>query len=285
VEADSEVASVVVDAGRATGVELADGRVVRGHRVVLCAGTYGSPTILMRSGIGPAGHLREVGVEVRVDLPGVGSNLADHPGCDVDPGLRGEADVGPRLFSLATFHSTRTPTTDAPDLALWVYDPFGDPGEPSQTEVSAIVLTPRSRGSVRLRSADPLAKPRITLPGLRDADDVERMSEAVERAFDVAADPAVRRLCAKPAKLRPGDARALREMVRREAWSYPHTVGTCAMGPHPQQGAVVDTRGSVHGIDGLTVADASVIPFSPSGFPHLISMMVAARIGAGLAEG
>jgi choline dehydrogenase-like flavoprotein len=148
--------------------------------VVLCAGTYGSPPILMRSGIGPAAHLRSHEIPVRLDLPGVGANLADHAGVDIDCGYRGPARSAPLFHLLATFHSSATPSDEAPDLMLWLSDPRGDP---PVFEIDVGLLRPRSRGTVRLRSADPAEPPRIELPGLRDPSDAERLAEAYLRGL------------------------------------------------------------------------------------------------------
>ena len=133
----------------------------RGRTVVLCAGTYGSPSILMRSGIGPAGHLRSVGVAVRVDLPGVGTNLADHPAIDLDLGCAGPArDAGAALR--ATFHSGARRADEAPDLMLWLADPA--PRAAPQLTIGIVLLKPHARGSVRLRSADPADPPHRAPP-------------------------------------------------------------------------------------------------------------------------
>jgi choline dehydrogenase len=273
VRAESPVAAVVIDAGRAVAVRLENADVIEAGRVVVSAGVYGSPAILMRSGIGPPGHLREVGVPVAVDLPGVGANLADHPGVDIDPGYRSDGDVGPGIFSLATFRSSAA-EGDGPDLALWTYDPFGDPPE---TTIDVVLLTPEARGTVRLRSADPAAPPRIALPEVTSDADIGRLAEGVRRAWDVANDRALRGVCAVPPAPSPGSDADLRASIRRSAYSYPHVVGTCAMGS-PESGAVVDPSGAVYGVDGLSVVDASVIPASGVGFPHLVTVMLAERL-------
>ena len=108
IRADAVAARVLLEAGRATGVELVDGSAIRAGRVILSAGTYGSPSILLRSGIGPADHLHALGIEVAVDLPGVGANLADHPAstCRRAGAVRGTN--GPILHSIATFRSSAT---------------------------------------------------------------------------------------------------------------------------------------------------------------------------------
>ena len=281
IRADSPTAEIVFDGDRAVGVRLLDGSIVRGRRMVLCAGTYGSPAILMRSGIGPAAHLRSVRISARVDLPGVGANLADHPGADAVTGYDGPARSAPNLHSIATFHSAGAPAAGPPDLMLWVRDPFGDP---PGFEIDAVLLKPRSRGSVRLRSADPSDPPRIALPGLHDPADVDRLVEGYRRALDVAEHVEVRREVARPDAPYPRTPADVRRTVQEGAYSVPHVVGTCAMGPAPEDGAVVDASGRVHGTDGLFVVDASIIPEPPSGFPHLITIMLAERLSERIAS-
>ena len=272
--AESTVASVTLEHGRATGVRLLDGEAIRADRVVLAAGTYGSPAILMRSGIGPADHLAELGIGVRVDLPGVGANLADHPAVDLDSGWRGSATTGPILHTIASFRS-QMPTLDgAPDLMFWFSDPDGD--EPGLW-LDPVLLKPRSRGSVRLRSSDPSDPPRITLPGLRESADIERLAEAYRRGLEIAHRPGIRRLATDAPPADPATPEELRRRVVDNAYSIPHVVGTCAMGPSTG-GGVVDALGRVHGIERLSVIDASIIPEAPSGFPHLITIMLAEHL-------
>lgn len=275
----AEVAEVVFDGVRATGVSLVDGTVLRASCVVLSAGTYGSPAILMRSGIGPADHLRSIGVAVRHDLPGVGANLADHPAVDFDTGYRGAVRDATILHSIATFHSTNVSSDGPPDLMLWLCDPVGDPSFPFEV----VLLKPRSRGTVRLRSADPRDAPRIELPNLREASDVDRLAEGCRRLMEVARRPEIRRLCAEKASpvLRGIDEQ--RRFVRENAYSAPHVVGTCAMGTQPGEGAVVDASGRVHGTEGLFVVDASIMPDAPSGFPHIVTIMIAERLSERIA--
>ncbi len=280
VRPDSPVDRVLLDAGRATGVALVDGTEIRAGAVILAAGTYGSPTILMRSGIGPADHLRLVGVEVRLDLPGVGANLADHPGVDLDSGWRGTISDGPILNSIVTFNSSTTPSARGPDMMFWASDPAGD--EP-RFYFDPILLRPHARGSVRLRSADPSEPPRITLPDIREAADLERLEEGYRRGLELANRPEIRRLSTEPAPSGPASAAALRRAVVENAYSLPHVVGTCAMGPSPEGDAVVDALGRVHGVAGLAVVDASIMPEPPSGFPHIITIMIAEHLSAKLA--
>jgi choline dehydrogenase-like flavoprotein len=273
IRADAPVARVVLDGTRAVGVELVDGTLVNADEVVLCAGTYGSPTILLRSGIGPAADLAAVGVVTRVDMPGVGANLADHIGVDVPLGWRGSARRAPILHSIATFKS-RTATGDVPDLMFWIADPEG---EDAEATMDAVLLKPRSRGSVRLRSADPAIPPRIELPRVREAQDVDGLADAYQRGVDIAHATALRAIATHPAPRSVGLA-AARRIVLDGAYSIPHVVGTCAMGRNDADGAVVDARGRVYGVEGLRIVDASIMPDAPAGFPHLITIMIAERL-------
>ena len=129
VRSDSLVSSVLLVGARAAGVQLADGTRIRAQTVILSAGTYGSPPILMRSGIGPGADLHGLGIKPIVELPGVGANLADHPAVDLDSGWRGEGSAGPILHSIATFRSSIAGSDGAPDLMFWLTDPdAADPG-------------------------------------------------------------------------------------------------------------------------------------------------------------
>jgi choline dehydrogenase len=279
---DAQVSDVVFEGTRATGVRMLDGTVIEASCVVLCAGTYGSPPVLMRSGIGPAEHLRSFGIPVRLDLPGVGANLADHPGTDIDCGYRGAYRTAPLLHSVATFHSSGRSTNAPPDLMLWVTDP-GAPENPPQFWIDIVLLKPHSRGSVRLRSADPADPPRIDLPNFREPSDLERLAQGYRRAREVASLPEIRRLCADrlPAEITDDDE--LRHSIRRNAYSVPHVVGTCSMGRSPNDGAVVDGSGCVHGTERLFVVDASIMPTVPSGFTHIPTIMIAERLSEQIA--
>ena len=279
IRCDAPVARVMIGDDRAIGVRLVDGSEVRADRVVLAAGTYGSPPLLLRSGIGPPGDLRALGIPVVVDLPGVGENLADHPAVAIDSGWRGAGVEGPVLHSIATFRSSIAEPSDAPDLMFWIADPVGD--EPT-FELEAVLMKPQCRGSVRLRSADPTDPPRITLPVLDDERDVDRLVEGYRLLTDLAARPEIRRLVKTPAPTLP-PAEDLHRAVIDESYSVPHVVGTCRMGPPSDDAAVVDHLGRVRGLDGLSVIDASIIPEPTAGFPHIVTIMLADRLGEILA--
>jgi choline dehydrogenase len=281
IEAEALVADVLFEDTRAIGVRRLDGSVLEADWVILSAGTYGTPPILMRSGIGPAEHLRSSELPVRIDLPGVGANLADHVAVDIDCGYRGQTRSAPILHVLATFHGSTTPTDEAPDLMLWLSDPAGAEGV---FWIDAGLLRPSSRGSVRLRSADPEAAPLVRLPGVRDPRDVECLAEAYARGLEVARRPEIRRLCADPPSPDLDDADERRHLVRANHFSIPHVVGTCSMGPRPEDGAVVDAAGRVHGTERLSVVDASIIPNGPSSFTQLPTIMLAERLSEQIAS-
>ncbi|HEX2676015.1 MAG TPA: GMC family oxidoreductase, partial [Polyangiales bacterium] len=149
------------------------------------------------------------------------------------------------------------------------------------------VMKPSSRGELRLRSADPLAPPRIRLAHLDTADDRARMREGLLLARRVARTAPLSSLIAG-AEISPApgiaddDGAALDAALLAKVSTYHHAVGTCAMGPDPERGAVVDARGRVHGLEGLIVADASIMPTIPAANTHLPTVMIAERIAAWL---
>lgn len=281
VRGDALVDAVTFDGTRATGVQMLDGSRIEAGWVVLCAGTYGSPCVLMRSGIGPAEHLRAVGVPIRVDLPGVGANLADHPQVEIDCAYEGPL-MGPQaMHSIATFYSSSQSRDDPPDLMFWIADPSGDP---PQFTFEILLLKPRSRGTVRLRSADPADAPLIFLPSLEEATDVKRLAEGFSRAYEVMARPDIQRFCVSGSLERePSTQSELELRIRTQRYSIPHVVGTCAMGADPDNGAVVDTEGRVHGAERLSIVDASIMPDVPSGFTHFPTIMLGERLSERLA--
>ena len=281
VRAEAIVDAVTFDGSRASGVRLADGTVIGGDRVVLSAGTYGSPAILLRSGVGPTEHLHEVGIATIVDLAGVGDNLGSDIAVDVDCGYRGEPQNPPTFRYVATFHTSGQHEHDAPNLMFWPADPYGDP---AAYTIDTLLLKPASRGSVRLRSSDVAAAPVIDLRLLTEPSDLDLLAEGYERAYDVAARPQLRRVCegALPPPVR--DRGEQLRIVRENAYPLPHVFGTCAMGPSPDDGAVVDASGHVHGTTDLYVIDASIMPSAPSAFTHIPTIAIAERLSEELAR-
>ena len=140
---DAPVAEVTLDGHRAVGVRLVDGTRLEAGAVILAAGAYGSPALLLRSGIGPAAELRSLDIPVRADLPGVGRNLIDHPGVSVDLGYRREVVPGPLYQVVATFHSADRTAPDPPDLHCLVYGPYPATADgPASFSVAAALSSP-----------------------------------------------------------------------------------------------------------------------------------------------
>lgn len=281
VKGDAVVDRVTLSGSRARGVRLASGEMITADRVVLAAGTYASPAILLRSGIGPAAQLREMSVDVVADLPGVGANLADHPLVAVD--LRCSVPPGSTPFDvILSMRSNLAEPGDPPDLHLFPAGPFDDP-EGAVFGIVTGLLCVRSRGSVRLRSADPDAPPRIDTGHLREPGDLDRMVEATLHARRLSRTAPLSDIVTGE-ELNPGahisddDTAAIARSIRTRVGSYHHPVGTCRMGPDATAGAVVDARGAVHGIDALWVADASVMPSLPAANTHLSTVVVAERM-------
>jgi choline dehydrogenase len=284
--ADTLVDRVEVSGGRVRGVRLHDGQVLEASTVILSAGAYGSPAILLRSGIGPAAELRAFDLPVVADLPGVGANLVDHPLVAVDLPAASPRRRGPAFQVMLTMRSTLA-ATEPPDLHLFLAGPFDDASTPSGAVFGIVtgLLRPRSRGTLRLRSTNPADPPGIDVAYLRHPDDITRMVEATLAARRISRTPPLADLVAGP-EINPGDsigdddAEGLARSIRARVGPYHHPVGTCAMGPDPAAGAVVDARGAVHGIDRLFVADASVMPTIPSANTNLPTIVVAERIAS-----
>jgi choline dehydrogenase len=283
---DTMVASVECAQRCATGIRLLDSTFIEADRVVLAAGTYSTPAILVRSGIGPAGELARLGIRPVLDLPGVGANLSDHALLSIE--LPTRPSEGPSRFGVhATLHSTIADPDGPADLMIFTAGPFdADPEQIPGGAVFGIVvglMAPRSRGFVRLLSKDPDTPPRIHLGHLNDAEDLEAMLDGITEARRIALSDAVAAIStgtelSPGPHAAPGDRQALAAWASAAVSTFHHPAGTCAMGAQSESGAVTDTHGSVHGMDGLTVADASIMPTVPTGTPNLPTIMVAEHI-------
>lgn len=305
------VARVVVESGRATGVELVTPRgrqVIRAAReVIVAAGVFGSPQILMLSGIGPAGQLREHGIDVAADLP-VGQNLHDHLFVPMTflmksavhrgtplhflSGMIAEATRGDSWFGRTVFEAVgfvRTPFADGiPDLQIhtlpWSY-PVPNQDAPVRHKVDTrpaltvlpTLIYPKSRGEVRLASADPTDAPLIDPAYLSDPADTELLVEGIRLIREVMANPLV--AGGVDGEFSPGpdffDDAALRRELPNRIHSVYHPVGSCRMGVDER--AVVDPELRVRGIDGLRVADASIMPSITGGNTNAPCYMIGER--------
>ncbi|WP_324273689.1 GMC family oxidoreductase [Blastococcus brunescens] len=296
---------VLLENGRATGVEYrAGGRVhtARASReVVLSGGAINSPQLLMLSGIGPADHLREVGVDVVHDLPGVGGGLQDHPLVPIVSTVRSGKSLrlaespgnmamwkvagrGPLTSNLAEagLFTRSDPGLAEPDLQFhflpvkfWKQAEIDPDAEAFSTLV--VLVHVHSRGSVRLRSADPTWSPVIDAGYLTDERDLDALVSGVEKARDIASVGPLASVLDE--EWSPGAAvqgrDALRESVKNTLESLYHPVSSCRMGTDEQ--AVVDSQLRVRGIEGLRVVDASVMPTLVRGNTNAPTMMIAER--------
>jgi choline dehydrogenase len=249
--------------------------------VVLAAGAYQSPQLLMLSGIGDAHELEEHGIDVRHSLPGVGKNLQDHILVPIVYEATQPLEAQKMNGTECHFFAKSAPELTAPDLQpILVAKGLPVRGEevPEQAfTFLAGVIRPFSTGTVTLASDDPHAAPIIDLNYFSDSRDMATMLKAIEYCRGIAAQPAL--ADERGAELFPGDdvsGEELVDYVRDQVLTYHHPSGTCKMGVGPD--AVVDPRLRVHGIAGLRIADCSVFPFVPSGNTHAPAVLVGERV-------
>lgn len=317
IETGTRVDRVIIENGRAVGVEGVKGKrrvVFRADReVVLSAGAIATPKLLMLSGIGPADQLKRQGIAVRLDLQGVGQNLQDHIEISLVYQLNGpnSYDKYKKLhwkaaaaLQYALFRDGPAASNLIESGAFWWGDrQQKDPdiqyfmvvGAGIEEGVDAVPggngctvnlgqIRPRSRGEVTLASADPLDNPRVAPRYFSDSYDLEALTDGTLAAIDIMAQPAIARYI--QARHTPDIAVRTREQVRdfcgRTAHAALHPAGTCRMGEDDM--AAVDSRLRVHGIDGLRVADASVMPTLISGNPNAVCIMIGERAADFLRE-
>ena len=291
---DTLVDKIRVANGRAVSVDIIGPKgaaTVAAGRIIVCAGAYGSPTVLLRSGIGPADDLQGLGITTVLDLTGVGSNLHDHPAVNL------RYSSAKLFWAMDTFvASGNTPFTeqslakarsagcdDAYDLHVYPFTAAGPtPDGRWESFLPAANMTPRSRGALRLHSSDPTAPPIIDTGYLSDQNDADLsvLMSGIELAREIARQRPLADLIGEEL---PASARWTgREDVRKACLHHYHPVGTCKMGPASDTASVVDVLGRVHGTDNVYVADASIIPTIPRANTNLPALVVAERIVEGL---
>ncbi len=282
---------VLFDGSRAIGVELdSDGTVqqVLGGQVTLSAGALNTPTILLRSGVGPAGELATLGVPVVLDQPGVGANLIEHQQITVGviPRL-GVTDPGdPDVQILARYTAPGTAAFN--NMQLYFVSRYV-PVTHRPISVMSVLQKPRSRGSVTITSTDPTVAPEIVLNSYGEVEDRRIALDGVRLCWSVATSDPVKELSVGMADtLTEGeldDDVALMSYVRQHSATLWHPVGTCRMGTTDDSTAVVDQHFHVQGLTGLNVVDASVMPDHVSGNPNLTCYVIGERAAEWLAEG
>ncbi|MGY1801831.1 mycofactocin system GMC family oxidoreductase MftG [Blastococcus sp. SYSU D00922] len=273
------VRRVVVEDGRAVGVETAHG-VVRAAEVVLSAGAVGSAQLLLHSGIGPADALRTLGIPVVADLPGVGAGLTDHPQVYV-PFLPARPLPPPPggLPLHGVLHATAEESAPPGDLEVlpWLVPFSRITGAPTGDELLVGVGLQReeSRGLLSLRSADPERPPRIEYRYLGEEPDRARLREGVRLAVELLRTRALAGLVEGVEV--PGADDELDAWVRDRLTTAVHLAGTARMGPPDDEGAVVDQELRVRGVAGLRVVDTSVVPRPVSRGTAATAVMIGER--------
>ena len=303
---------VVMQDRRAVGVAYRQGaqtlEVKAGREVILAGGAYGSPQLLMLSGIGPAGHLKERGIEPLHDLPGVGQNLQDHvttvliyrsPRTDAALGVsltgawamlksvfewrrRRTGWITSNISETQAFISTEG-RPEHPDIQLALCTGMIDDHSRKMHAghgytLHVTLMRPQSRGSVQLQSANPLDAPLIDPAFFRDPADMTVLARGVQQGHDIMADAALAPF--RGPMLYPlarNDPARMAQFLRRHSDTEYHPVGTCKMGPSTDPMAVVDHTLRVHGLQGLRVVDASIMPRQVSGNTNAPTMMIAEK--------
>ncbi len=307
----AQVLRVLMEGRKAVGVEYVQGGQVQqllcNREVLLCAGALQSPQLLMLSGIGPGEHLQQMGIEVAHDLPGVGEHLHDHP--DVVQVVNGPQMTDSFGISLTGLKNVwqgvsrwrnerrgmltsnfaeaggfirSQPQEEAPDLQLhFVVGKLLDHGRKTVLghgySCHVCILQPKSRGRVRLATNEARALPLIDPAFFADADDMQRMVRGVHRMREILSQPALAGLGGnelEPSAQARSDAE-IEQFIRNYGDTIYHPVGSCRMGPGPLD--VVDAQLHVHGVQGLRVIDASIMPRIVSGNTNAPTIMIAEK--------
>jgi choline dehydrogenase-like flavoprotein len=299
---DTHVLGVRISQGRAVGVDV-ERRGAReflraGREVVLSAGALNTPQLLMLSGIGPADHLTQLGISTVVDNPNVGAHLMDHPLYTVnyETSAKGTLESAESPRHLADYFLRRRGllTSNIPECGGFIHTRAGDAAPAMQLmccpgffqshgqqrhhrpgfTIACSLVGSLSRGTVRLRSADPKAKVATTYNYFAERADMDAMVDAIEVARDIAAAAPLRGITGR--EIHPGESAysrfELEQKVRREVEHTYHPACTARIGTEAD--GVVDAQLRVHGVDGLRVADASVFPTVPHGNTHAPTVMV-----------
>ena len=281
---------VVFDGRRAVGVEVFQSgvrQIVSGRRITLSGGAIGSPSILLRSGVGPADEIKAIGIEPKLSRRGVGHNLVDHAMLR----LSWNAETGPVDEFAQCFQVLMRYTAPGSHVANDMQIvPSQVPTQPL-LKLSAALMKPLSRGTLRLHSADANEQPDIRLNLASDPEDARRLCEAVRLLAALVKTPQLAAFGSENIVLDNGDAVRASELValaESDEWTnafvqrfvghYVHPVGTARMGAAPDPDAVVDQHGRVHGLTGLRVADASIMPTIPRANTHLTCVMIGERV-------
>jgi choline dehydrogenase len=296
---DALVDRIEVSGGRAVAVHaIIDGtsQRVTADRIVLAAGAYGSPTILLRSGIGPAADLAALGISAVHDLPGVGQSLADHPAINLR--YRSSARLDREMEQFAQTHwspdeqslakARSSLCREAFDIHIYAVAGWRTEDGDYVYGVAVSSVFPKSTGTLALRSPDPTVPPRIDHNYLSDADgeDLRVLLDGFEMTRSIMAPALERGLLAE--EIKPGSTLKTRKdiasFIEQTVGIYYHPACSCRMGPASDSTAVVDAGGRLHGIDNLFVCDASIFPTLMRANTNLPAAMLAEHLAPVIAR-
>ena len=299
VRGDVTVRRVVFEGKRAVGIEAESGGetfVLEGEEIIVSSGAIASPQILMLSGVGPADHLREFGIEVVHEAPGVGENLRDHPSCFTLFRGQGNApeDLAPSIQVGLRFSLEDSPTTGDIQLAPILMNSEHRPanvvieGEGFHFGFSAAIQNAVTAGRLRLASTDPRVQPALNYDWLSSPYDRQRMRGAIRTGLRIADHPLFSDIIVE--RLNPTDAdletdEALDNWMLRNVGTQHHSSGTCKMGLADDPMAVVDQYCRVHGMENLRVVDASVMPDVIRANTNATTIMIGERVADWIREG
>jgi len=283
---------LVFDGNRATGVDVESAGerfVVEAEEIILSAGAVGSPQILLLSGVGPAAHLNELGIPVVRDLPGVGQNLRDHPLLSVTWRTTPEYSLdpfGPRIqFGL---RYTATGSNVENDMILYMntfaterIDRGGNRMTPLGVRMGIALQLALGSGELKLQSSDPVDQPILDYNYFEEPVDLERMRDAVRLCVKLSQHDAWKGII--DSRIEPSDEvlesdEDLGDWIKREVSTGHHISCTCKMGPASDPMAVVDQFGKVHGLQGLRVVDASIMPDCVRANINVTTMMIGEHV-------
>lgn len=290
---------IIFEGKRAVGVEVeSDGEVftVEGDQIVVSSGAVASPQLLMISGIGPAEHLRSFGIDVVQDLPGVGQNLRDHPSAAVLYYATGERpDVQAAAMQVGLRYTVEgSPLRNDMQLSPML---MTSEHRPAQIEIdddanyiglSASLQLALGKGELKLQSTDPHVQPALNYNYYQEEEDLRRMREAVRLAVRMGDDPAFSDILLD--RVIPTDDdllsdETLNDWLRRNSGTSHHISGTCKMGPDSDPMTVVDQYLKVKGVEGLRVADASIMPDCIRANTNATTIMIGEKVSDLIKEG
>ncbi len=290
---------ILFEGNRATGVELESGGetfVVEGDEIILSSGAIGSPQILMLSGVGPADHLGSLGISVVKDAPGVGQNLRDHPAVWITWRTKEGFPLdglAPRMQLTLRYTAGDSDLRNDMKISMQSFatQPVNQGGgrmEPLGIRMTSGIYLAAGAGELKLASADPAAQPVLDYNYLKEESDVRRLRESVRICVDLGDHESFKDIIQE--RIAPTDDEmasdeALDQWIARTVTTSQHISCTCKMGPSSDPMAVVDQYGKVHGLEGLRVVDASIMPDCIRANTNVTTMMIGERISDFIKDG